>query len=171
MAQLPIDTISKLLKVIPGLMIEEQDARPLMPAVFNVGVELPFELQPRAQDLNPNRQSFAAPIFVNIVASQAATSTEIARLGAGLWHLSFSWSIRADYVPGSQFSINLERNSDNVIIILNQQSIFGANNQNFLQFDFPLLIRESHGITVTTPATGVGQNNYTRGGVICNRIL
>ncbi len=168
MGELPTDIIQRLLKVIPNLMLEPGDARPLLPPIYNIGVTIPFELSHGTASDSP--QSSLNPIIIDKAPNTGATVSALIEIGAGLYIIEWSVSAIADFVAGD-VEVRLNRARDGAIVNVEFIGLLVANTEFYRVRRFPLLIREGYLFQHVIPATGVGQNIHVRGGLSVSRIL
>jgi len=168
MGQLPTDTVIRLLKVIPGLMLEDGDARPSLPPIFSMAVQVPFELLPGGPGSLARSALF--DLQFTIAASTAAQDTDTNTISAGLWLFDYSIEMVANFASGLA-RLSFVRGSDTALMRLEALQLLVANESYVRRRTMTVLFREDHFFRVSTPATGVGQNVQVTGTIYAARLL
>lgn len=150
-------------------MLEDGDARPALPPLYNLTVQVPFELLP---GFGGGAQKTITAEFLNDIApSTGALSYDTNEFGAGLWLLQGESKITADFANAGNSRISLVRASDGTVMRFANSRATVANTEYIMPLSLWFLIRESHFIRHELPGTGAGQNIYHRGGVVLSRYL
>ncbi len=160
--QLPTDTIQRLAKVVPGVMLEEGDSRPALPPIFNIGIQIPFEFVAGVPD--PLNRSASQNMDVDKPPSTGGSTLAGAFLEPGLWTVQIALATMADFT-GGEFSITMIRVSDSFQTSIDSVRYHVANTEYKRERTFSFLIREQYFFRWNVPATGVAQNIYTRGAI------